>query len=310
MKKVKKKNLKKLIKKKLTKRKKSKLQKKKISRYEKKLNKIKRKTEKRLIKKPKLLEIKKASEKIQESAPVKIKEIKSKKFPKISTGINQFDKMTKGGYERNSINLVAGGSGSGKTIFALQFLINGFKKNEKGLYVTFEEKKSEVYENMQKMGIDLEKAEKSGKFIFLEYSPEKVKMMLDEGGGAIESIILKYGIKRMVIDSITSFSLLFEDDLSKRQAALGLFDIIRKWDVTTLLTVQGDPADRSEKGISSVEFEADSITLLYYINVHGERKRFIEVLKMRGTDHSDEIREFDIKKGIEIGKKTDIKKFI
>jgi len=230
----------------------------------------------------------------------------SKKLKRAGTGIPLLDKMTKGGFERESINLIAGGSGSGKSIFAMHFLMEGIKKGEKALYVTFEEKKEDFYENMKKFGWNLEKEEKSGKFIFLEYSPEKVKMMLDEGGGAIETIVFKYNIKRMVIDSITSFSLLFEDELSKRQATLGLFDIIRKWDCTTLLTVQYNPSDKEDKGISSIEFEADSVTLLYFMNIESNRERFIEVLKMRGTDHSTEIRSFEIEKGIKIGKKASI----
>jgi len=238
----------------------------------------------------------------------KIPQKSSKAMKKAGTGILNFDKMIQKGFERNSINLIAGGSGSGKSIFALQFLIEGIKKGENVLYVTFEEKKEEFYD-MKKFGWDLQKEEKSGKFIFLEYSPEKVKMMLDEGGGAIETTVFKNQIKRMVIDSITSFSLLFENDLLKRQATSGLFDIIRKWDCTTLFTVQYNPSEKKSKGISSIEVGADSVILLYYVNINNKRERFIEVLKMRGTDHSKEIHSFEIsKKGVKIGKKATIKK--
>jgi len=224
------------------------------------------------------------------------------KISRIETGISSFDTMAKGGFENESINLVAGGSGSGKTIFALQFLVEGIKKGEKVLYVTFEEKKQDFYKNMRKMGWDLAKVEKSGNFFFLEYTPEKVKMMLDEGGGAIETAVFKHKITRLVIDSITSFSLMFDDELSKRQSILGLFDIIRKWDCTTLLTVQHNPSNTRDKGISAAEFEADSITLLYYTKVGNRRQRFLEILKMRGTDHSKELHIFKISKtGIQIG---------
>jgi circadian clock protein KaiC len=230
-----------------------------------------------------------------------------RKNPKIATGIPSYDKMIEGGFQDQSINLIVGGIGSGKTIFALQFLMEGIKRNEKVLYITFEEKKEDFYKNMKQLGWDLQKEENNGKFIFLEYSPEKVKMMLDEGGGAIEAIVLKNNIKRMVIDSITSFSLLFDDDLSRRQATLGLFDIIRKWDCTILLTVQNSPTDAKTKGIPTIEFEADSITLLYFVNINNKRKRFIEVLKMRGTNHSTEVHNFEIKKGIKVGRKAKIK---
>lgn len=224
------------------------------------------------------------------------------KSVKISSGILGFDKMSNGGYAKNSINLVSGGVGSGKSIFALQFLLAGINAREKVLFVTFEEKKDLFYENALKFGWNLKEFEDSGDFIFLEYSPEKVKMMLDEGGGSIESIILKNKISRVVIDSITSFNLLFEEENEKRQAVLGLFDIIRKWKCTILMTVQQNPSEAKRGGMDLLEFEADSVTLLYFIEDAGERKRYIEILKMRGTDHSKEIRMFNIdNRGIDIG---------
>lgn len=230
------------------------------------------------------------------------------KTKRVETNIPGFDTLIGGGFEDGSINLVAGGSGSGKSIFAMEFLLSGLKKGEPVLYITFEEKKDDFYKNMLDMGWDLNKAEATGKFIFLEYSPEKVKMMLDEGGGAVESTVLKNNIKRIVIDSITSFSLLFDDGQSKRKAILGLFDILRKWKSTVLLTVQYDPTDKDDDRITHLEFEADSLTLLYYLTSGGTRQRFVEVVKMRGTNHSKEVHAFKIDRGIIIGPKASVRK--
>jgi len=229
---------------------------------------------------------------------------------KIASGIPGFDALIEGGFENHSINLVAGAGGSGKSIFAIQFLLEGLKKGESVLYITFEEKKKDFYNNFKDLGYDLEKAEKTGKFIFLEYSPEKVRLMLDEGGGAIESTILKNNTKRLVIDSVSSFSVLFDKEQAKRQAILALFDMIRKWDLTTLSTVQYDPSDKRDTGLSYLEFEADSIILLYYpSSKNGLRQRFLEVLKMRGTNHSKEVHVFKIDRGgIQIGPKTSVKR--
>ena len=227
---------------------------------------------------------------------------------RIPTGIPGYDQMINGGYENRSINLVAGGGGSGKSIFALQFLVEGIKRGENVLYVTFEEKKEDFYTNMKEMGYNLEKVEATGKFIFVEYSPEKVKMMLDEGGGAIESTVLKNNIKRMVVDSLSSFSLLFDDESSRRQAILGLFGMIRKWHITSLFTVQYNPSDKEDQGLSYLEFEADSITLLYYLSSRGTRQRFLEVLKMRGTDHSKDVHVFKVMRGgIKVGPRAPIR---
>jgi circadian clock protein KaiC len=234
---------------------------------------------------------------IVKSVGKKVKQIKS---PRVKSGIQGFDKMTRGGYKTNSINLVVGGVGAGKSIMAYQFLQEGLNSGEKVLYVSFEEKKQEFYANMKKFGWDLEKEELKGNLVYLEYSPEKVKMMLDEGGGSIESIILKKGITRLVFDSITSFTMLFGEELSKREAILALFDIVRRWNTTILLIVQ-EELTSSKSRVSWIEFQADSVILLNYVKMRGERMRTIEILKMRGTEHSKETKKFLIgKKGIEI----------
>jgi circadian clock protein KaiC len=226
----------------------------------------------------------------------------SRKMERVSTGIHKFDSFIEGGFVKNSTNLLVGGSGAGKSIFAVQFLITGMMKNEKCLYVTFEEKKQEFYSNMLRFGWDLEKLEKQGKFFFLEYTPEKVRTMLEEGGGAIENIVLTQNISRMIIDSITSFELLFSEDLEKRSSALALFNLIRKWDCTALLTYEGSPSPTRMPSSRILDFESDSITLLHFVRGEKERERFLEILKMRGTSHSLEAHPFSISKsGILIG---------
>lgn len=234
---------------------------------------------------------------------------KKKKLIRVPLGIPNFDKLIQGGFEKNTTNLLVGGSGSGKTIFAAQFLVSGMKKGEKCLYVTFEEKKEQFYENMKEFGWDLEEYEKKGLFTFLEYTPIQVKTMLEEGGGSIESIILKKKIDRMVFDSITSFALLFEDELSKREAALALFGLIRGWNCTALLTLEEEPLARDKATSSALEFESDSIIILYFVRQRGERERYVEVMKMRGTKHSEKVYAFEIGKGGIIIKRP-VSKFI
>lgn len=259
--------------------------------------KSKKTTKKKVTKKTKTTKKKQVKKKTAKKRTTK------KKVKRIKTGIKGFDKIIGEGFETNSVNMIVGDSGSGKSIFSMELLLDGLEKGETCLYVTFEEKKEEFFRNMKKFGWDLEKYEKDGKLFFLEYNPEKVKTMIEEGGGEIERLVLKHKIKRMVIDSMTSFELLFEDEFQKREAALSLFDIIRKWDCTTFLTLQENPKERNET--SSLEFESDSIILIYFVRRKIRRKRFIEVLKMRGTKHSDQIHELKItKNGFEVTKKT------
>ncbi len=219
---------------------------------------------------------------------------------RITTGISNLDSLLKGGFKKNSVNLVAGGAGTGKTIFATQFIVDGIKNNEPGIYVTFEEKKGKFYEDMLEFGWDLQKYEDQKKFIFLEYSPEQVKKILTEGGGMVEAVIEKIKAKRIVIDSITSFALLYEDELTKKEAALTLFELINKWDCTGILTSQ-DEAKDGHTISAALDFEVDGILLLYHVKKKGIRKRAFEILKMRGTKIPEKTVVLDItNKGIKI----------
>ena len=266
---------------------------------------VKKKKQKKVIKikKPK---IKNKKENIKGKKEVKkIKTKKQEKNKRFTFGLKNLDKNLGGGFLKDTTNLIIGGTGSGKTIFSLQFLIEGMEKKEICLYISFEEKREPFFRNAKLLGWDLEEYEKKGLFIFIEYTPGKVRTMLEEGGGIIESTILNKNVQRVVIDSITSFTLLFENETEKRELSLSLFDMLRKWDCTTILTYEAEPEQSDNIVSKTIEFEADSIIFLYFMRKQGERKRYLEIIKMRGTKHSKKIYPFIIeKKGIKISSKT------
>jgi circadian clock protein KaiC len=267
--------------------------------------KIVKKVKKNSVKKnPKKAVKKNREESINDINPDKKTQIKNKGLERLTSGIVKLDKIFHGGIIKNSTNLIMGDTGSGKTILALKFLISGMKRKEICLYISFEEKKEPFYRNALSLGWDLEEYERAGLFIFIEYTPGKVKTMLEEGGGIIESTILNKNVQRVVIDSITSFTLLFENETEKRELSLSLFNMLRKWDCTTFLTYSLNPALSNDPTSKTVEFEADSIILLYFDRGKQQRKRFLEVIKMRGTDHSKKIYPFVIEKnGVKISNK-------
>ena len=276
-----------------------------------------KKISKKVLKKPKKLVVKKIISKKKKIEGILLKDKKkgkqvllknkkkvAKKFERVGSGIPGLDKIIGGGFEKDSTNLIVGGTGSAKSILAMQFLLEGVKKGESCLYITFEEEKQSFYRNMLGLGWDLEKLEKQGKFFFLQYTPEKVKTMLEEGGGVVESLVLRKKVSRIVIDSVSSFILLFDEKIRKRTAALSLFNMLRKWSCTTLLTYEGEVSRKKKLTTSILEFESDSIILLYFLRSKKERKRYLEVLKMRGTEHSTKIYGFNIQKnGIKVNNK-------
>lgn len=225
---------------------------------------------------------------------------------RIPSGINGFDQLISGGFMLNSINLLSGGPGTGKTIFALQYIIDGILLfNETGIFISFDEKKENVYENVRSLGWDLESFEKQGKFHFVEYSPEQLIKILHEGGGLLDNLMSKTNAKRLVIDSISTFLLINKSEFGRRELLKDFFKLLRRWDVTALLTNEYSPmhGDEINKETKSIFFEVDSMVQLHYIHerLGAERKRFIEVYKMRGTNHITRAVPYKItSKGIQV----------
>lgn len=205
---------------------------------------------------------------------------------RVATAIPGLDDVTEGGFEKESTNLIVGGAGAGKTIFGMQFLVNGAAQfGEGGVYFTFEESRKKLYSHMKRMDWDLEGLEKKKKLAIIEFSPEQVGRFLEEGGGMIESTISRINAKRVVIDSLTAFSMMYQGDLERKKACLALFKMLQRASCTSLLIAEHDPDP--EKHISSLlEFETDSVILLYNRRKEDFREKSLEILKMRGTHHS------------------------
>jgi circadian clock protein KaiC len=230
------------------------------------------------------------------------KEYPSGVISRVPTGIDGLDSIIEGGIKRGSAVLVEGGAGSGKSIFCTQFIVNGIERvNENGVYISFEEEKDDFFINMKRFGWDLAEYEDKGKFAYLRYTPEQVEKVLSGGGGLVRDIVEKIGAKRIVIDSITAFTMLHSDELVKREAILNLFRTIKKWGCTTLVIGQPEGESDLDGHPFALEFECDGVIRLYNIREHNLRIRTIEVFKMRATKHASKTFTMEITdKGIVI----------
>jgi circadian clock protein KaiC len=221
-----------------------------------------------------------------------------KKPERVKTGIEKLDGMLSGGLIRDSINLVAGNPGTGKTTMAMQFLLEGIKRGETGIYLSLEEDKDIFYRNMLTHGWDLKKLESEGKFYFEFFRSEELVNHVNNGYQVIDNQIQRMGAKRLVIDSITAYLLICDNELHKRSELKKLFDNIRKWNVTAVFTGESQATDSSY----GVDYMVDTIIRLYNrrINQGIERRmRLVEVEKMRGSTHSPHLHPLIIeKKGI------------
>jgi len=210
---------------------------------------------------------------------------------RVRTGVKGFDELIGGGFERESIVLVVGASGTGKTILSMQFLYKGITEyDEAGVFLSFEEEKDQLYKHANQFGWDFDKLEAQGKFRLLVFKPHQVTKILEEGGGQIRDALAEVGAKRIVVDSITAYGLLFRDEYKRREKVLEFFNLLRKWGVTSLVVCEDSPKDVEEEE-GSIGFISDAIVSMYYDqdSEKGIRIHSLEVLKMRGTKHTNKV---------------------
>lgn len=218
------------------------------------------------------------------------------------TGIPGFDQMSHGGLVRGDAVLLNGSAGLGKSTFSLQFLYNGAKKfNEPGIMVTFEELPQQIYRDSRKFGWDLRQLEQENKLRIICTSPDLVSNS-DTLYSIIDEATKSISAKRLVIDSLTVVEkfLVSED---KRFELYRLVNHFKTHEVTTILTNElveafGNPFP---VGNGTMSFLVDTVVTLRHAELNGELRKTIAIMKMRGSDHDTDIKEYRItSKGFEL----------
>src|SRR5256885_8283824 len=181
---------------------------------------------------------------------------------KLRTGISSLDIIAKGGLPKNRTTLVSGTAGSGKTVFAVQFLASGIADyNENGVFVTFEESATDIRENMQSFGWDLPKWEREGKFAFVDASPDPDIDTIESGNfdlGAllarVENAVKKVKATRVSVDSLGAVFSQFSDQSIVRRELFRIASALKNMDVTAVLTAErvADYGPRSEEHTSEL----------------------------------------------------------
>jgi circadian clock protein KaiC len=220
---------------------------------------------------------------------------------RVKTYIPGLDDMLHGGYLPQTANLVEGPPGTGKSTIGMQFIYNGILHNEPGLIVTFEEFPQQYYRDAEGFGWDFRKLEREGKLRVIMTSPEVSRSDLESVGGTIETLAREMGARRILVDSVSHFDQLTTDTIELRAIVYGFVNALKREGLTSILTRESRALLGGDDEEDDIAFVVDSYVLLRYVEIESAIHRALLALKLRGSDHAKDIRQFEItSKGIEI----------
>jgi KaiC/GvpD/RAD55 family RecA-like ATPase len=211
---------------------------------------------------------------------------------RIKTGVEGFDDLIEGGIPRSAFVLLSGGTGTGKSIFGMNFLAHGAKNDEPGVYVSLEEGFDENKKQMALFGWEMDEMQKQKKLLVLQPKIYNFDKLVE----SIQEAIYSIKAKRVVIDSISILELYFEDKFNTRRSILELARTLKGLDVTTIAITEADENTGKLSRDSVEEFVADGVIMLYLDKRENLMSRAIGVRKMRATNHSLRIHPVQIKK--------------
>jgi circadian clock protein KaiC len=225
--------------------------------------------------------------------PLSAIELKQKSSTiRITSGNPELDKMCSGGFFRDSIILVSGATGTGKTLMVTEFMAGGIRNGERCLLFAFEESREQLVRNATGWGMDYEQMELDGNLRILARYPESAG--LEDHLIWMKKEMDAFQPGRIAVDSLSALERV-STIKGYREFVIGLTSFIKQQEAAGMVTSTTPTllggTSITEAHISTI---TDSIILLRYVEIFGEMRRCLTVLKMRGSIHDKDIREYTI----------------
>ncbi len=223
---------------------------------------------------------------------------------RVKTGIKGLDEMLFGGFLPETANLVEGAPGTGKSTLGMQFIYNGIAQfDEPGVILTFEEFPQQYYRDAERFGWNFRGLEQSGKLRVIMTSPEVSKADLENVEGRISTMVREIGAKRILVDSLSHFERLTDDPADLRSILFSFINSLKREGLTSVLTRESNAligeSDNADE--EAAAFVVDSYLMLRYVEIESAIRKALLVLKLRGSDHAKDIRQFAVTgTGIEV----------
>jgi circadian clock protein KaiC len=214
---------------------------------------------------------------------------------RLSTGIGGLDEMIDGGVIAGDAVLLTGPAGSGKSTVATQFMLAGLASGEGGVIAIFEEYPEEYLARAKKRDPAIGEMVAAGKLELIYLRP--LDLSVDEALYAILEAVERTGAKRVVIDSLSGFEVAlaptFRDDF--RESFYRLVGTLTAVGVTVFMTAEVSEGFREARFTTeNVSFITDEIIVQRYVEIEGELRRVMAIIKMRGSEHSHEFRLYEV----------------
>lgn len=214
---------------------------------------------------------------------------------RLSLGVPALDKLMGGGILEGDSALLAGPSGTGKSVLATQFIVEGLRAGEGAIMAIFEERPEGYASRAAELGMDLSTPQKNGKLEILYLRP--LDLSVDETMHEILDGIKRTGAKRLVIDSLTGFEMAltpgFRADF--RESLYRMIVALTCAGVTVVSTAEIEDSFTSFAfSHYAISFLTDDIIRMRYVEIEGVIRKILVVVKTRAGDHSKEIREYAI----------------
>ena len=225
---------------------------------------------------------------------------------RVPSGVPDLDPLLHGGLLRDSITLVVGPSGTGKTLLALEFLASAAARGERGLLLAYEESPEQIGRNAVGAGRAYDRLREDGSLRVVSLYPEEAS--LEDHLLEIKQVVGDYAPERLVVDSITALQRA-GSAAAFRDFVVGLTSYAKRCDLTVLLIASsGGLLDEGSRSVAHVSTLADAVLLLRYVEQVGHVQRALNVLKLRGSGHDTAIREVTVsEEGFRIGEPVGVR---
>ena len=222
---------------------------------------------------------------------------------RLATGVPGFDALLNGGIPEGDSMLLAGPSGSGKSVLASQFVAEGLSHGEPAVIAIFEELPNDYVRRAGKLGIDFATPQEEGLLKIIYIRP--LDLSVDETVHEVIAAVKEIGAKRIVLDSLVGFEMALAPDFRHefRESLYRMIGALTRIGVTVVSTVEVEE-NFTSMGLSNyaISFLTDDIVRLRYVSINGQLRRMMLVVKMRGGPHSIDMHEYTVTgSGVVIG---------